>query len=111
MGLLQARLLEDCATNLRIAYELGVPVDEALFASAGADQIVVHEFTRHVRGARDHLVATFALDPPVRVEGVAGAPTVTVTFGSLHGAARPEAVAIIEQRLSLACQEAATSSV
>ena len=112
MGIEQARLLEDCAHNLRIGYELTAPVDEAFFASAGADQLTVHRFSQYVQGARDHLVAVFRFDdgPPVRAEGAVGATQITATFGSLHGAARPEAVAALEQRLTRACQDAGTSS-
>lgn len=91
-------LLEDCARNLRMAYELPAPVDEAFFAATGADGVVVNRFAERVAGASNHLVATW-LDPPVRAEAVDGSTRVTVTYGSLHGRARPEAVATIEARL------------
>lgn len=102
MSLLDARLLDDCARNLRIAYRLPIPVDEGFLEAAGVEAIVRNRFSAFVAGARDHLAGTFPLEVPVRVEAVDGLDRLTATFGSLHARARPEAAAEVERRLEAA---------
>lgn len=101
---MRATLLEDCAHNLRIAYELDVPVTPRLLREAGAETVRVNGFSRSVVGANDHISATLAPDGSIRAEAVVGSRTLTVTYGSLHGPARPEAVATVESALATAVE-------
>ena len=102
---MRARLLEDCAHNLRIVYELPTTLGPELLRAAGARKVMVNEFSKLVKGAHDHVVGVFAFEPVVRAEGVVGSRELTVTYGSLAGMARPEAVADLEGRLDRAFLE------
>ncbi len=53
---MQARLLEDCAHNLRIVYQ--VPVSESFLEEAGACRVTVNRFSQFAAGAEDHIVAS-----------------------------------------------------
>ena len=100
--MIEARLLQDCASNLRIRYQLPVPLSVELLRSAGADRIETSCFSAIVPGASDHIRACFTEPAGVRAEGVLGGRSMTVTYGSLHAVARPEAVATIERQLEAA---------
>lgn len=112
--LLEAELLEDCARNLRIAYRLPLGVDAALLRAAGATRVIVNRFSARVAGASDHLVGVFDLPGaggPVRAEAVDRSTRLVVTYGSLAGPARPEAVMAVERGLERAIGAAAAASM
>lgn len=96
---MRARLLEDCARNLRISYDLDVPVTVQLFEDAGAVEVIVNMFSEFVSGANDHITASFSPARTIRADAVVGTRQLVVTYGSLHAVASPDDVVEVERRL------------
>lgn len=93
-----ARPGRDCATRVRIRYELPVPLvadDAALLPGA---EVIITEFSLFVDGALDHL--RLRLGSELEIAGALGGSTIEATYGRFGGRHPTRLVQEVEARIA-----------